>query len=129
MVVITDGGDTASKSDYHQALQRAQEAEAILYSIIIVPVEASAGRNIGGEHALIQLSHDTGGKYYYASDSPSLERAFAQISLELRTQYLLGYYPSRRYTDSDFRRIDVRVRSASDYEVRHRTGYYTSQAR
>src|SRR5215472_14965140 len=66
MVVITDGGDTVSKVDYRDAVRAAQEAEAILYSIIVVPVEASAGRDTGGEHALIQLSEDTGGKYYYA---------------------------------------------------------------
>src|ERR1700756_1091965 len=64
MVVITDGGDTVSKADYRDALRSAQEAEAIVYSIIVVPVEASAGRDTGGEHALIQLSEDTGGKYY-----------------------------------------------------------------
>ncbi|HEX9345735.1 MAG TPA: VWA domain-containing protein, partial [Candidatus Acidoferrum sp.] len=54
MVVITDGGDTVSQVDYKEALRAAQESEAIIYSIIIVPIEASAGRDTGGEHALIQ---------------------------------------------------------------------------
>jgi Ca-activated chloride channel family protein len=62
LVVITDGGDTVSRMDYKQAVRSAQEAEAIVYSIIVVPIEASAGRDIGGEHALIQISEDTGGK-------------------------------------------------------------------
>src|SRR6266568_4078616 len=62
MVVITDGGDTVSKITYQEALRAAQISEAIVYSIIIVPIEASAGRDTGGEHALIQLSEDTGGK-------------------------------------------------------------------
>ncbi|OLC21075.1 MAG: hypothetical protein AUH36_04325 [Chloroflexi bacterium 13_1_40CM_55_7] len=62
MVIITDGGDTMSKVDYKDAVRAAEEAEAILYSIIVVPIEASAGRDTGGEHALIQLSNDTGGK-------------------------------------------------------------------
>ena len=61
MVVITDGGDTVSSVNYHEAVRAAQQAEAIVYSIIIVPIEASAGRDTGGEHALIQLSEDTGG--------------------------------------------------------------------
>ncbi len=56
MVVITDGGDTMSKVDYQEAVRAAETAEAILYSIIVVPIEASAGRDTGGEHALIQLS-------------------------------------------------------------------------
>ena len=48
MVVITDGGDTVSQVDYKEALRAAQEAEAIIYSIIIVPIEADAGRDTGG---------------------------------------------------------------------------------
>ncbi len=52
MVVITDGGDTVSQVNYKEALRAAQEAEAIIYSIIIVPIEADAGRDTGGEHAL-----------------------------------------------------------------------------
>jgi Ca-activated chloride channel homolog len=131
MVVITDGGDTVSRVDYKEALRAAQEAEAIVYSIIIVPIEASAGRDIGGEHALIQLSEDTGGKYFYATTVSQLDDAFHKISDELRTQYLLAYYPAQRVSESDFRRIQVKVTgiaSGSNYAVRHRTGYYTSKS-
>src|SRR5580700_1314954 len=109
MVVITDGGDTVSQVDYKEALRAAQEAEAIIYSIIDVPIEASAGRDTGGEHALVQLSEDTGGKYYYATSVQDLDEAFRKISEELRTQYLLAYYPSQRTSASDFRRIQVKV--------------------
>jgi len=131
LVVITDGGDTVSKVDYKEALRTAQEAEAIVYSIIVVPIEASAGRDTGGEHALMQLSGDTGGKYYYASSLPQLDNAFQQISDELRTQYLLAYYPSQRLSDSDFRRVQVSITgspAASGYKVRHRAGYFTSKS-
>jgi Ca-activated chloride channel family protein len=131
MVVITDGGDTVSKTDYRDAVRAAQEAEAIIYSLIVVPVEASAGRDTGGEHALIQLSEDTGGKYYYASSLAQLDSAFHEISEELRTQYLLAYYPSRRFSNSEFRRLQVSVSGnpdSADYRVRHRTGYYSSRS-
>ncbi len=131
MVVITDGGDTVSKVDYRDAVRAAQEAEAIVYSLIVVPVEASAGRDTGGEHALIQLSEDTGGKYYYASSLAQLDSAFRQISDELRTQYLLAYYPSRRYSNSEFRRLQVKVNGipdGTDSKVRYRTGYYSSKS-
>ena len=130
MVVITDGGDTVSTTDYAQALRAAQEAEAIVYSIIVVPIEADAGRDIGGEHALIQISNDTGGKYFYATGINQLDQAFRKISDELRTQYLLAYYPSQRYSDSDFRRIKILVNTPAgkDWRVRARTGYYTSKA-
>jgi Ca-activated chloride channel family protein len=130
MVVITDGGDTVSQVDYKQALRAAQEAEAIIYSVIIVPIEASAGRDTGGEHALIQISEDTGGKYYYATSLPQLDEAFRKISDELRTQYLLAYYPSQRYSESEFRRIQVDLTNppaGGPYQTRHRAGYYTTK--
>src|SRR5207245_10421140 len=79
MVVITDGGDTVSKTDYQEALRAAQISEAIVYSIIVVPIEASAGRDTGGEHALIQLSADTGGEYYYDTSVPELDKRFRSI--------------------------------------------------
>jgi len=131
LVVITDGGDTVSRVDYKEAVRSAQEAEAIVYSIIVVPIEASAGRDIGGEHALIQISEDTGGKYFYATSVSQLDDAFKKISDELRTQYLLAYYPAQRFSDSSFRRIEVKVDAPSagtSFTVRHRTGYYTTKS-
>jgi Ca-activated chloride channel family protein len=133
LVLITDGGDTTSTTNYNNALRRAQQAEAIVYSIIIVPVQADAGRNIGGEHALIQISMDTGGKYYYAESSDQIDEAFRKISEELRTQYLLAYYPNRRVADSPFRKIQVQLLKkdpdGKPYQVRHRAGYYTAPAK
>jgi Ca-activated chloride channel family protein len=133
LVLITDGGDTTSKADYNGALRRAQQAEAIVYSIIVVPIEADAGRNLGGEHALIQISRDTGGKYYYAEGQQQLDEAFRKISDELRTQYLIAFYPNRRLSDSPFRRIQVELSKkdpdGKPYQVRHRAGYYTAPAR
>lgn len=128
IVLITDGGDTISKINYKEAVRAAQEAEATVYSIIVVPIENSAGRETGGEHALIQLSEDTGGKYYYATSIAQLDDAFEKISDELRTQYLLAYYPIHRTSFSDFRRIQINVMGrpeASAYHVRNRAGYYT----
>jgi len=134
LVVITDGGDTMSRVGYQEALREAQQADALVYSIIMVPIEASAGRNTGGEHALIQMSEDTGAKHYYADTPQRIDRAFRRISDELRTQYLLGYYPRQRLSASDFRRIQVTVTPPGDADLelplhaRHRTGYYTSKA-
>ncbi len=132
MVLITDGGDTLSQTSYQEALRAAQISETILYAIIMVPIEASAGRDLGGEHALIQITHDTGGKYYYATSIQQLDEAFRQISDELRTQYLLAYYPPKRAYE-DFRRIEVEIDPAAaklpagnEIHIAHRTGYYTS---
>ncbi len=133
MVVITDGGDTMSQTSYAEALRAAQISETILYAIIMVPIEASAGRDLGGEHALIQITKDTGGKYFYATSIEQLDEAFRQISDELRTQYLLGYYPPKKAAE-DFRRIRVEVDPTGSsipantpIKVFNRTGYYTSK--
>ena len=130
LVVITDGGDTMSQVDYHEALRSAQESEAIVYSLIVVPIASDAGRDLGGEHALIQMSTDTGGKFFYAEGAAQLDKAFQQVSEELRTQYLLGYYPVKRVTSSQFRRIKVDVDADEERGpavARHRTGYYTTK--
>jgi Ca-activated chloride channel family protein len=128
LVVISDGGNTVKGVEYDRALEAAIRADAMVYSIIDVPIEADAGRDTGGEHAMISLSQETGGKYYYANAS-ELDRVFQQVSDDLRTQYLLGYYPTRRVADSNFRAISVHVRnpqSGTPYNVRNRTGYYAA---
>ena len=127
IVLITDGADTAKGSRYQQALEQAQRAGAMVYSIIIVPVYADAGRNTGGEHALIQMANDTGGKYYYVVEPKDLEPAFRKVSDDLRTQYVLGYYSPARGKDSSYRAIKVRMKDAalqSKYGLRYRSGYY-----
>ncbi len=95
LVLITDGDDTVRGVSYSHALEAALRSEVLVYSIIDVPIAADAGRDTGGEHALITLSQETGGKHYYA-ESSDLESAFQKVSEDLRTQYLLGYYPSGR---------------------------------
>ncbi len=131
LVLITDGDDTVKGVDYPRALEEALRSEVLVYSIIDVPIPSDAGRDTGGEHALITLSQETGGKHYYA-ESADLESAFRKVSEDLRTQYLLGYYPSRHSDSADFRTISVGLAGVplgSDYSLRHRTGYYPTPAR
>ncbi|MEO6911937.1 MAG: VWA domain-containing protein, partial [Edaphobacter sp.] len=126
LVLITDGGDTKGLR-YGQALEQAQRAGAMVYSLIIVPITADAGRNTGGEHALIQMAEDTGGKYYYVEDPRDLKGAFARISDDLRTQYVLGYYAPPGGHDQSFRAIKVQMKDPAlrgKYVLRYRTGYY-----
>jgi len=126
LVLVTDGGDTANTVTYDQALEEALRGEVMVYSIIDVPIEASAGRDLGGEHALITLAEQTGGKYFYAN-AGGLDKAFAQVSEDLRTQYLLGYYPANQPPGLTFHRIHVSVpRAAKEaFDIRYRTGYYS----
>jgi Ca-activated chloride channel homolog len=126
LVLVSDGGDTAKSTTYAEAQEQALRSEVIIYSIIDVPIEASAGRDTGGEHALITLSEQTGGKSFYASEG-GLDKAFERVGEDLRTQYLLGYYPHDQEPGRNFHRLQVTVpRAASDaFNIRYRTGYYS----
>jgi Ca-activated chloride channel family protein len=124
IVVVTDGGDTVSKFTVHQALEAAQLADAVIYAIVVVPITNDAGRNIGGEHALDFMAGGTGGRCFLPSAEAELDKAFASIVTELRTQYLLGYYPRNVPLSKDrFHRLEVRV-TREDLRVSARNGYY-----
>jgi Ca-activated chloride channel family protein len=124
MVVITDGGDTTSYRSYHDALRAAHDTDAVLYAIVVMPITNDAGRNVGGENALTQISRSTGGRAFFPSDGPTLDRALSDILGDLRTQYLLGYYPKNLPEARDrFRRTSVKVNQA-DLRASSRDGYY-----
>jgi Ca-activated chloride channel family protein len=125
LVLVSDGGDTVKGTTYSQALEQALRNEVMIYSIIDVPIEASAGRDLGGEHALITLSEQTGGKSFYAT-AGGLNKAFAQVSDDLRTQYVLGYYPHHQEPGRTFHRLNVTIPRAANeaFNLRYRTGYY-----
>jgi Ca-activated chloride channel family protein len=125
LVLVSDGDDTASNATYGKAVEQALRNEVMIYSIIDVPIEASAGRDLGGEHAMISLAEQTGGKSFYVSDG-GLNKAFVRVSDDLRTQYLLGYYPKNQEPGRPFHRIQVTIprAAAGAFNLRHRTGYY-----
>jgi Ca-activated chloride channel homolog len=126
LVVDSDGDDTVKGANYSQALEQALRNEVMIYSLIDVPIEASAGRDLRGEHALITLAEQTGGKSFYVSDG-GLDKIFAQVSEDLRTQYFLAYYPHNQEPGTNFHRIRVTAPKAApkSYDIRCRTGYYS----
>ena len=125
LVIVSDGDDTAKSSTYAQALEAALRNEVMIYSLIDVPIEASAGRDTGGEHALITLAEQTGGKHFYVSEG-GLDKAFAGVSDDLRTQYLIGYYPQHQVPGTNFHRVTVTIpRAAPDeFNIRNKAGYF-----
>ena len=124
MVVVTDGGDTTSYKRFGDALRAAQQADAVLYPIVVVPIENDAGRNTGGEHALATLASDTGGRIFNPEGFEQLDQAFADILRELRTQYLLGYYPKNvRQASRLFHPVKVDVPNGT-LRISARSGYY-----
>jgi len=129
LVLISDGDDTAKSSTYAQALEAALRNEVMIYSLIDVPIEASAGRDLGGEHALITIAEQTGGKYFYVSDG-GLDKAFEKVSDDLRTQYLIGYYPHNQAPGTNFHHLAVTIprAAAGEFNIRNKTGYYADSA-
>jgi Ca-activated chloride channel homolog len=124
MVIVTDGGDTTSKVDYHKALRSAQLADAVIYPIVVMPITNDAGRNIGGENALTTMAEGTGGRTFLPNVGTQLDRAFADIIRDLRTQYVLGYYPKDvPLSKNPFHKLDIRVKRP-ELQVSARNGYY-----
>ena len=125
IIIITDGGDTTSATSYHQALEAVQLADAVVYSMIVVPITSDAGRNLGGEHALRTISAATGGLWFRQHADRDLDAAFQQVLRDLRVQYLLSFYPRGvAPAPGSFQRIEVQV-DRPGVQVLARNGYYT----
>ena len=124
IVVITDGGETTSSRNLQQALEAAQMADAVIYPLVVIPITNDAGRNIGGEHALTIMAERTGGRTFLPAGSEQLDSAFIDLLNELRTQYVLGFYPHGvPLTKDRFHTLQVRVKPA-ELRVSARNGYY-----
>jgi Ca-activated chloride channel homolog len=122
LLLLTDAGETTSRADFESARRAALRAEALLYAIVVRPVNNEGGRNTAGEHALETIADTSGGAMFFPVQVTQLDQMFDQIDRELRTQYRLGYYPDPRPPQGAYRQIEVRVKG--DYTVRYRKGYY-----
>lgn len=128
MVIVTDGGDTTSYKDFHQALEAAQRSDVVMYPVVVIPIANDAGRNTGGENALATLAAGTGGRVFTPSSASELDRVFEDILRELRTQYLIGYYPKDVPPTKDrYHTLKVSVQAppgVKNLRVTTRSGYY-----
>ncbi|MGA1993783.1 MAG: VWA domain-containing protein [Bryobacteraceae bacterium] len=124
IIAVTDGGDTTSYKTYHDALRAAQMSDTVVYPVLVVPITNDAGRNTGGENALTTLAQSTGGRVFAPALGDALDAAFLEIIRDLRTQYLLAYYPKNvPLTKDPFHRIEIRLKRP-DLRVSARSGYY-----
>ena len=123
IILVTDGGETTSRSDFEAARKAAVRANTLLYSIIVRPVKNESGRNTAGEHAIETITDTTGGAIFFPDTAQDLDIIFDRIDRELRTQYRLGYYPNPRGPVNTYRSIQVKV--LDNYKVRHRKTYLT----
>lgn len=124
IILVTDAGETTSRTDFDAARKEAVRSEALLYTIVIRPVRNESGRNTGGEHALETITDTTGGAMFYPDSGQELDIIFDTIDRELRTQYRLGYYPTPRGPANTYRNVEVKVLNG-EYHVRHRKTYLT----
>jgi Ca-activated chloride channel homolog len=124
IILVTDGGETTSHSDFETARKAAIRSDTLLYTILIRSMKSENGRNTAGEHALQTITETTGGAMFFPDSVANLGIVFDQIDRELRTQYRLGYYPNPRGPADSLRNIEVNV--LGDYKVRHRKNYYMS---
>ena len=124
MVIVSDGGNTTSAKDSHQALEAVQMADTVVFPVVIMPILNSAGRNTGGEHSLTFIAQQSGGSPSFPMLGAQLDRAFNDIIAELRTEYVLGFYPHNvPLTRDRYHKLTVRLKQP-DLQVSARGGYY-----
>jgi Ca-activated chloride channel homolog len=127
IVLVTDAGETTSRSSFEAARRAAIASEGLLYTILLRPVPTEGGRNTGGEHAIETIIDSTGGAVYYPAALSQLDAMFQQISRELRTQYLLSYYPEPKEKAGTYCHIDLEIPSGS-YTLHYRKGFFEAGA-
>jgi Ca-activated chloride channel family protein len=124
ILIVTDGGDTTSVKRYHDALEQAHLVDAPIYSILLMPITNDAGRNIGGENALTTLAQSTGGRLFTSTVGAELDQALGEILRDLRTQYLISYYPRNLpFTKERYHSVRVEL-LRRDLRALTRSGYY-----
>jgi Ca-activated chloride channel family protein len=117
LVVISDGKDTASRFSFDQALQYARRASVPIYAIAI-----GIGMDIDARYHLGRLCEETGGNVYYIQSTSELDRVYADIQSELRSQYILGIYPPADIKPgAKWREVTVQVSEGKAKTIR---GYY-----
>ncbi len=124
IVILTDGQDQGSQLKLNDAVESAVKSNAIVYVINIVDRQSyyQNGWWYGGLGAMDKLTKDSGGRIVDGGNGRKLEEAFAQISDELRTQYLVSYTPKNTSLDGSFRNINITC--GKDVKVQARKGYF-----
>jgi VWFA-related protein len=124
IILLTDGHDTSSQQKIDAAIDRALKVDAVVYAIGIGD-EYYGGVN---KATLKKISERTGGRAFFPEDESELRAAFAQIQLELRSQYLVAYSPTNRNKDGSFRRVQIEIINPElrkqNLRMTYRQGYF-----
>ncbi len=124
MVILSDGDDTQSQMSRDQALEMAQKADVVIYTISTNYTRIETD----GDKVLKYLASETGGQSFFPFKAEDLSQSFENIANELRHQYNIYYRPEHMKTDGTYQAITVMVRLRKDLIVRARKGYYAPKA-
>lgn len=125
LLLITDAGETTSHLTYSQARAAAIHAGEMVYTVLINPMHNWIGTNLGGVHAVETIIDETGGAVYPVETAEQFQPTFDRIDAELRTEYLLGFYPEPTPLPGSYHTIRLRLRAAGPGDrVRYRKAYY-----
>jgi VWFA-related protein len=124
IVLLSDGVDTFSNKKLEAAINEAIKNDAIIYSIGIGDYYYQ-----GVDEALMKkIAERTGGRAFFPRDEIELRKAFAQIQIEMRSQYLIAYEPSNPKRDGTYRKIEIQVANPGlakqKVKLTHRQGYF-----
>jgi VWFA-related protein len=123
IVVITDGVDQGSRLSRSQAIEAAQKADAVIYSIDYEDPRYHGMFGPSGEGDLRRMSDETGGRVYKVDRKNTLDVVFKELQDEMRSQYLIGYTPTNEAKDGGYRHLEIRAAN-KDLKVQARKGYY-----
>ena len=131
IVVVSDGGDNRSHYTAAQIESLVREADVQIYAMgVFEPVFSSAltPEEISGPRLLSEIAMQTGGRAFAAAVPGDMPSVATRIAVELRNQYVLGYYPKNKLRDGKYRNVEVRVAPppglGSPLKVHWRLGYY-----
>jgi VWFA-related protein len=120
MVILSDGEDNESRYSRDQALEMAQRADTVIYTIStnITHIETD------GDKVMRYFAEQTGGVSFFPFEAKDLNQSFENIANELRHQYNLFYRPEPLKNDGQYHTVQIRVKGRKDLIVRARRGYY-----
>ena len=127
LIVVSDGGDNASRHQFAQVLQDAERSDVILYTIGLFD-EQAADTNPG---VLRKMARETGGEAFFPPETQQVVPICRRIAEDIRHQYTIGYSPSESIQDGGYRSIKVTVKrpEGGGLKVRTREGYVAAPAR
>jgi Ca-activated chloride channel family protein len=120
MVILSDGDDNESRTSRDQALEMAQRADTVIYTIStnISHIETE------GDKVMRYFAEQTGGVSFFPFQAKDLNQSFENIANELRHQYNLFYRPQPLRNDGQYHTVQIKVKNRRDLMVRARKGYY-----